>query len=213
MERYLLWNAFMETEKKSRSELKREAIIAAAKMAFKEFGVQGTSMDKLAELAQVSKRTVYNHFATKEALLMYLVAELWQKAEAQVDVNYQQKAALKPQLIALLKAEIDFISTEEHMDVTKVAIGHFFYNSEALQKEFEKISCQENAIIHWLNAAIADNKLAIDNVDFASDQLHGLIKASCFWPQLFQMEASLNEDKKALLAKETAEMFLARYQT
>lgn len=202
----------MKTEKKSRSELKREAIIAAAKQAFKEFGVQGTSMDKLAELAQVSKRTVYNHFATKEALLMYLVAELWQKAETQVNVEYQQGTVLKPQLVALLKAEIDFICAEEHMDVTKVAIGHFFYNSEALQKEFEKISCQENAIIRWLNCAIEDKKLAIADVDFASDQLHGLIKASCFWPQLFQMEDGISEEKRQFLASETAEMFLARYQ-
>lgn len=202
----------MKTVKKSRSEIKREAIIAAAKKAFKEFGVQGTSMDKLAELAQVSKRTVYNHFETKETLLMYLVAELWQKAETQVDVTYQKNVALKPQLITLLNAEIAFIASEDHMDVTKVAIGHFFYNPEALQKEFEKISCQENAIIRWLNCAIKDNKLAIKDVDFASDQLHGLIKASCFWPQLFQMEDGISEEKRQFLAKETAEMFLARYQ-
>lgn len=202
----------MKTVSKTRSQLKREAIIAAAKAAFKEYGVQGTSMDKLAELAQVSKRTVYNHFETKEALLMYLVAELWQKAEAQIDVSYQKDIALKPQLIALLNAEISFISSEDHMDVTKVAIGHFFYNSAALQKEFEKISCQENAIIRWLNSAIEDNKLAINDVDFASDQLHGLIKASCFWPQLFQMEDGISKEKREFLAKETAEMFLARYQ-
>jgi len=57
------------TEKgKTRSELKREAIIEAARRAFEEFGVQGTSMDKLAEMAGVSKRTVYNHFASKEEL-------------------------------------------------------------------------------------------------------------------------------------------------
>lgn len=36
---------------KSRSEQKREAIIEATKCAFKEMGVQGCSIDKLAELA------------------------------------------------------------------------------------------------------------------------------------------------------------------
>ncbi|MFA0698755.1 TetR/AcrR family transcriptional regulator, partial [Vibrio sp. 10N.222.49.C9] len=48
--------------KKTRSELKREAILTAAKQSFLEFGVKNTSMDKLASLANVSKRTVYNHF-------------------------------------------------------------------------------------------------------------------------------------------------------
>ncbi|MDO6444763.1 TetR/AcrR family transcriptional regulator [Colwellia sp. 1_MG-2023] len=202
----------MTFKTKTRSELKREAIIDAAKQAFKEFGVQATSMDKLAELAKVSKRTVYNHFATKEALLMYLVAELWQKAETQVNVVYQSNISLEEQLMELLLAEINFICTEEHMDVSKVAIGHFFYNSEALQKEFEKISCQENAIIRWLNAAIKDKKLLIDDVDFASDQIHNLIKGGCFWPQLFQMDKDYHDDKKRTLAQETARMFLARYQ-
>ena len=58
---------------RTRSDAKREAIIQAATQAFQEYGVNGTSMDKLAELANVSKRTVYNHFATKEDLVMHLV--------------------------------------------------------------------------------------------------------------------------------------------
>jgi len=39
---------------RTRSDIKREAIIQAATQAFQEFGVNGTSMDKLAELANVS---------------------------------------------------------------------------------------------------------------------------------------------------------------
>ncbi|WP_231877395.1 TetR/AcrR family transcriptional regulator, partial [Oleiphilus sp. HI0043] len=45
----------LSEKSKSRSELKREAIIDAARKAFKEYGVDATSMDKLAEIAQVSK--------------------------------------------------------------------------------------------------------------------------------------------------------------
>ncbi|ENK2095788.1 TetR family transcriptional regulator, partial [Vibrio vulnificus] len=43
----------MIEKKKTRSEEKREAILTAAKQAFLEFGVQNTSMDKLAALAGV----------------------------------------------------------------------------------------------------------------------------------------------------------------
>ncbi|EPF7654109.1 TetR/AcrR family transcriptional regulator, partial [Vibrio vulnificus] len=67
----------MIEKKKTRSEEKREAILTAAKQAFLEFGVQNTSMDKLAALAGVSKRTVYNHFSSKEALVMELLSVLW----------------------------------------------------------------------------------------------------------------------------------------
>ncbi|WP_083880077.1 TetR/AcrR family transcriptional regulator [Aliiglaciecola lipolytica] len=56
----------MKDVKKTRSELKHEAILRGAVKAFKEFGVNDTSIYKIAEVAQVSKRTVYNHFASKE---------------------------------------------------------------------------------------------------------------------------------------------------
>ncbi len=202
----------MNSETKTRSELKRAAIINAAKLAFKEYGVQGTSMDKLAEMAQVSKRTVYNHFATKEALLMYLVADLWQKSEQQVNVRYQSSSDLHAQLAELLLAEIQFICTQEHMDISKVAIGHFFYDSEALHKEFEKMSCQEDAMMRWINDAISDDKLIVTDTEFALNQLHSLVKGGCFWPQLFQMENDFTQDKQQFLAQETAAMFLARYK-
>ncbi|MGB1238594.1 MAG: TetR/AcrR family transcriptional regulator, partial [Pseudomonadales bacterium] len=65
-----------ETVKITLSQRKRAAIVQAAIEAFQEKGAQCTSMDSIAERAQVSKRTVYNHFASKERLLEE-VFELW----------------------------------------------------------------------------------------------------------------------------------------
>ena len=84
----------MTNNTRTRSDLKREAIIQAATQAFQEFGVNGTSMDKLAELANVSKRTVYNHFATKDELVMYLVTQQWQSAILNVTATYDSGKAL-----------------------------------------------------------------------------------------------------------------------
>jgi TetR/AcrR family transcriptional regulator, mexJK operon transcriptional repressor len=49
------------------SQQKREAILKAAGDVFMEFGFAG-SVDRIAELAGVSKQTVYGHFASKENL-------------------------------------------------------------------------------------------------------------------------------------------------
>ena len=88
---------------KTRSERKHEAILSAAKRAFLEFGVQGTSMDRLAEMAEVSKRTVYNHFATKEDLVLHLLRDLWDRSMVQVEVEYQADAPLAAQRPANLQ--------------------------------------------------------------------------------------------------------------
>ncbi len=52
---------------------KRTVILDAATTAFLRKGYLGTSMDEIAELAAVSKQTVYKHFADKERLFSEIV--------------------------------------------------------------------------------------------------------------------------------------------
>jgi TetR/AcrR family transcriptional regulator, mexJK operon transcriptional repressor len=55
---------------------KREAIIAAAKDTFLKEGYAGASMDRITAVAGVSKATVYNHFRSKEELLLAVVEDV-----------------------------------------------------------------------------------------------------------------------------------------
>ena len=196
----------------SRSELKKQAILTAAREVFKSQGVQSTSMDKLAEVAGVSKRTVYNHFKTKEDLVMYLVRELWQKAMFSDDNHYDASKPLAPQLTKLALNEIALMSSQDYIDLSRVAVGHFFYQPEALVAEVEKMSKQETSIHKWLENAQKDNNLAIDDIEFANHQLHSLIKGGCFWPQLMGLAPLLTPKEQRELAHESVAMFLARYE-
>ena len=199
------------SNKLTRSEQKKQDILAAAKQMFKADGVQATSMDKLAEAANVSKRTVYNHFATKEALVMYLVAELWQKAMQSDNFIYQTDMPLAPQLKALVLSEIELMCSPDYIDLSRVAFGHFFFKPEALQQEMAKFAKNETAMFKWLSAAAADNKLALTDIEFANHQIHHLIKGECMWPQLIGMADVLSKQAQQVLADETVAMFLARY--
>ncbi|WED20839.1 TetR/AcrR family transcriptional regulator [Vibrio sp. JC009] len=198
--------------KKTRSELKREAIVEAAKLAFIESGVQGTSMDAISEKAQVSKRTVYNHFETKEALVMHIINELWRKAIMQIDVKYSAEKPLHEQLSQLLLIEAQLISSSENIELSRVAFGHFFYNPDALKKEMVKYSARETALYRWLEAAVADGKLKPMDFEFANDQLHHMLKGACFWPLLLDMGCKPEEENLQRLANESAAMFLSYYQ-
>ncbi|RRJ83780.1 TetR/AcrR family transcriptional regulator [Aestuariirhabdus litorea] len=53
---------------RSKSEEKRDQILEAAVTLFIEQGFDATSMDQIAQLASVSKQTVYSHFGNKEEL-------------------------------------------------------------------------------------------------------------------------------------------------
>ena len=47
----------------------RERILSASQQLFREQGISGTGMDQLCTVAEVSKRTLYQHFAGKDELI------------------------------------------------------------------------------------------------------------------------------------------------
>ncbi|MGX9461488.1 TetR/AcrR family transcriptional regulator [Shewanella sp. A14] len=201
----------MNSEKKSRSQIKKSAIIDAARTTFKELGVTATSMDKLAQVAGVSKRTVYNHFATKESLVISLMTDLWRQALAQPSLVYNSHQSLAEQLQQLVRIDIDYIQSEEHIEVSRMVIGHLFYTT-AIQEEIKKIIEEETATLRWIKAAIQDGRLSVTNVDQAQTELQSLIKGQCFWPLIFQIEKPLNNQQKDEVSAEIVAMFLSRYQ-
>lgn len=198
--------------KKTLTEKKREDIVAAARAAFQEFGVQATSMDKLAQLAGVSKRTVYNHFPQKEALVAHLFTELWEKALVQQDIPYQSGQPLAEQLTLIVRAEVHMLSDPEWLNLARVALGHYFFHPEELKREVEKMTCQETILHRWLKAALEDKQLKLLDVEFAADQIHNLIKGSCFWPQLLRVEEILEPEAQEHVIERTVSMFLSEYQ-
>ncbi len=202
----------MMEKKQSRSELKREAIVEAAIEAFREEGVKATSMDRLAKLANVSKRTIYNHFENKEALVLHLLSELWQRAIMQSEVSYNRGQPLQSQLAVLLTEELEFLSSPQYQDLARVAFDYLFSNPDMLQDELKKLSEKETAVYRWIVAARDDGKLIELDADIAKEQLHSLIKGSALWPQLMRLREPLTIDEKQRLVEETTKLFLARYQ-
>lgn len=69
------------------SARKRRAILEAAREAFLKSGYLGTSMDKIAALAQVSKQTVYRQFSNKESLFVEMVTSMTDAASDSVHKN------------------------------------------------------------------------------------------------------------------------------
>jgi TetR/AcrR family transcriptional regulator, mexJK operon transcriptional repressor len=64
-----------------RSARKRHAIVDAARELFLANGYQGTSMDEIAALAEVSKQTVYKNFADKRQLFAEIVLRATSRAD------------------------------------------------------------------------------------------------------------------------------------
>jgi TetR/AcrR family transcriptional regulator, regulator of autoinduction and epiphytic fitness len=201
----------MKIPTKGRREEKRDAILSAAKQMFQECGVQNTSMDKLALLAEVSKRTIYNHFESKEAIVMELLSELWQSSMLTKTPEQFSSLPLNEQLVYLLMSEIRVLTAPAYIELAKVAFGHYFYKPEELKAQTDKMSKQETALFRWLSNQSQVGTIATKDIHFASVQLHSLIKGSAFWPQIMGIQDSLTEEQALALAIQTAELFLSHY--
>ncbi|WP_100643152.1 TetR/AcrR family transcriptional regulator [Alteromonas facilis] len=197
---------------KKRSEIKREAILEGARRAFQQFGVSHTSMDKIAELAQVSKRTVYNHFPSKELLVTHIVKDIWGKSVLGFDAPYDPNRDLKSQLMNLVDNQLSLMGQAEMLELTRVALAHCLYSPENFEDEIADFFDQETAMIRWLKHAMEDGKLKRVEPRVANEQILSLLKGQALWPQLLHAMPALNAEQKAVLAEQTVDMFLSYYQ-
>jgi AcrR family transcriptional regulator len=70
----------------------RERILSASQQLFRDQGINRTGMDQLCAVAQVSKRTAYQHFATKDEI----VAEYLRRFDPDVMAGLFDRTELTP---------------------------------------------------------------------------------------------------------------------
>lgn len=196
----------------NRSEKKRIAILEGAQEAFKIYGIGDATMDTIAKIAGVSKRTVYNHFESKEILVTYVIGEIWSKSVVDYQADYQPDQDLKSQLLALVINEIKFSQSEELLELTRVGVSHTLFSHDDYAEETNQFFKQETALIRWLKAADNDGRFIDTDIEKAKDHLVALIKGQAFWPQLIRFEKTLSDTETKALAEEIVDLFLTFYQ-
>ena len=200
----------METQLESRTSAKRETILEAATTAFREDGYGNTSMDRIAELAGASKRTVYNHFGSKEALFQAVVAGLFEKALALKQVPWDPDRPLQDQLVDFARAKTLLAEDEASVGLVRVVLAVSIQQPELVQEVMAQASEDENALVSWLREADRAGKLLVPDAELAASLFWAMAAGALFWPQL--MNGPLDPDTRDLLTQEVVETFLARYR-
>lgn len=200
------------TTPKRLTDRKRDAILAAAIAEFRDNGFEVTSMDKIAATAGVSKRTVYNHFSSKEELFSAILHKLWTSSVAQLDVSYSHELALRDQLRGLLEAKMKMMSDPSFLDLARVAIAATIHSPERAQDIVNRMSEREEGFTLWVRAAQADGRLKAVDPCFAAHQVQSLLKAFAFWPQITLGQPTLDTETQASVIESAMDLFLAGYE-
>ncbi|SMQ30720.1 transcriptional regulator, TetR family [Pseudomonas helmanticensis] len=194
------------------TDRKREAIIQAAIAEFRDNGFEITSMDRIAATAGVSKRTVYNHFPSKEELFAEILNQLWTRISAEQAVTYNPEQPLREQLRQMLQAKVQMMADENFLTLARVAIAATIHSPERAQNMVERMGEREEGLTVWIRAAQADGRLKPVDPQFAAHQVQGLLKTFGFWPQMSMGRAALDVEMQNTVAESALEMFLAHYQ-
>ncbi|MCU1739799.1 MULTISPECIES: TetR/AcrR family transcriptional regulator [Pseudomonas] len=194
------------------TDRKREAIIQAAIEAFRADGFEATSMDKIAAKAEVSKRTVYNHFPSKEELFAEIMHHMWAKSAAQVDMSYHSDRSLREQLRELLVLKLHLLSENSFLDLARVAIAATIHSPERAQGMVARLAEREEAFNQWIRDAQADGTFKPVDPAFAAAQLHGLLKTFAFWPQISLGQPPLDPSTQSRVIESSLDLFLAGYE-
>ncbi len=199
-------------KKQRLTDKKRASILAAAVAEFQKNGFDGTSMDRVSAAAEVSKRTVYNHFKSKDELFAAIIAEVRERFGEIEEIQYDSDAELQPQLVAIGEAIAAVTASEEFIKLARVVIARFMQAPEFAMATMQEQEDYNQGLVAWIKAANDDGRLSVEDADHAATEFTGLIKSFAFWPQLIGSCAPLNQKERDTVIESSAEMFLCRYR-
>lgn len=200
------------TESMRLTDQKREAIVMAAIAEFRDRGFEVTSMDRIAARAEVSKRTVYNHFPSKEELFAEILHRLWSCAPPLADAPYRPDRTLHEQLRELLWQKMRTLNDSSFLDLARVVVGATVHSPERAQAWMTRLNEREETFTVWIRAAQQDGRLKAIDPGFAATQMHALLKSFAFWPQVTFNAALLSPQEQERVVESTLDMFLGWYE-
>ncbi|WP_437185343.1 TetR/AcrR family transcriptional regulator [Planctomicrobium sp. SH668] len=193
------------------TDRKRESILDAAVQEFASSGFDNTSMDRISEVAKVSKRTVYNHFPSKEDLFAAIVERLLARCNPVEQYSYDPLLPLEPQLLSIAQSLVELSDSAEFLDLGRVILPRFLQTPELSRQLLGDCKPGERALIQWIQTAQRAGRLKPMEPEVAARQFHGLINTFAFWPQILGAAPPLSPEQKQAVIQSTVSMFLDHY--
>ena len=199
------------TEPTRLTDRKRDAIVQAAIAEFRDNGFEATSVDKVAARAEVSKRTLYNHFPSKDELFAAILHILWESSASALQRAYEPARPVREQLLELLHGKLAMLGDDNFLALARVAIAAGLHSPERAQEMVARIGEKDGGLLEWVRAAQKHGALKAGDAAQAVKQLESLVKGVAFWPQVAMGQPRLTPAAQKKLAAATADLFLGYY--
>ncbi|MGR5484982.1 MULTISPECIES: TetR/AcrR family transcriptional regulator [Vibrio] len=203
----------------TRVEKKRLAIITAAKEEFIQHGFTGANMDRVCALAEVSKRTLYRHFESKEVLFESVLSVIKSSIGETHDYPFDGDKSIQEQLTTITHKEVEILYKNYGIPFTRVVVIEFLREPEMAQQIISKLY-HSKALTTWFELAQQAGAIRNINIDLLSDTYTSIFNGLFLWPLVFNMQPMPTEtelDQKishlVFVISSTCEASAQQYET
>jgi len=189
---------------------KRSALLQAATTLFLERGYDGTSLAKVAEVAGVSKATLFKRFPTKAELFDAIVTEHWALGE--------QPAEMPPPghpragLTTIGRRYVDLLIQPEMVALFRIVIAEAPRFPELSERHFALGKMPfSDAVRGYLESEVAAGTLRIEDTELATTHFLGMIATHCFWPRMLLVGYAPSRREMNREVDEAVRTVIARY--
>lgn len=190
---------------------KRESILEAAVTAFIDHGFDGTTMDMIAERANSSKRTVYNHFSSKDVLIEEAFNQFLKDAFDAKKIQYRSDCSIEEQLGEFADSKMMLTEDPRILGLMRVTLNAFITHPHIAERAIEYADSLDDGLVAWLRAANQDGRLKIKDAELAAEVFWSLFSGTFFWPPI--LEGPVERGRGKRLKKEFIKVFMAQYMT
>jgi TetR/AcrR family transcriptional regulator, regulator of autoinduction and epiphytic fitness len=190
---------------------KQAAILKAALAAFLEFGYDRTTIDYVAQQAEVSTATLYKHFPSKADLFGGIMAQVWETDQ----ISAKPVPSELPPRVALMQIGQEYaqlLNSSNIQPLFRVVIAEAprfpELGTELYHRGKEPFL---NRLQGYLQSQVAAGNLSIADIAIATRQFLGMINDLIFWPRFLIMDFTINGNDIDNVIVNAVETFLARY--
>lgn len=196
----------------NRSLNKRNAMLDAGIAELAEQGLAGASMESIAGRAEVSKRTLYKHFPSKEAVFGAVLALLIERVEPLGKLHYDKKRDFAEQLREIAAQEMQLICDPDFVRLSRVLMVECMRSEERSQQLMVRFGEKENGLFRWFSEAGKAGKLGKLDPRMTADLFVAMLKSSIYWHSVIGWQPVPNKTMQKRVINEACLTLLSRLE-
>lgn len=170
---------------------RKEAIADEFQKHFNHFGFKKTSVDDIARALQISKKTIYQHFGSKEEIFYHIVSRIARQYRAKMERELDAYPSHREKLERLIR----MIFAESRQWLKTNDAFEFKYKVEIAELAFQ--DTYEELLVELVQGGTEAGEFSAPQADLAGRFIRGIIAESM---KLLQSDPNLAVEEDAIKA-------------